>query len=256
MAEFKDISEFSLKPILDGQEEIQISAENKTTLLQIAKLVLTNLFTLDNFEKSSVGFGSLTSTDTLMQALKKINLGFSNGKARIFASEVTGDLIMGLATEKGIIGFNLQSQNIEIYFDNGSVTEPLSSKSDDDLAEQLDGAGDVWNLKRFVQEYLYNPTSGGLLYINGSTIMWVTNQVTQIELVGSFERGNTSAVIGGLTQTIAPTLKAGVSSGMKIYKASNWDSIWAMTGMKVITIQRFSSASKILVANVGLYLEA
>ena len=252
MAEFKDISEFSLKPILDGQEEIQISAENKTTLLQIAKLVLTNLFTLDNFEKSSVGFGSLASTDTLMQALKKINLGFSNGKARIFTSYSTGSLIIGLATEKGIIGFDLEAQYIEIYFDE-SVTEPLFSKSDDDLAEQLDGAGDVWNLKRFVQEYLYNP-SGGSLNVNGSSIIWVTNQVTQIELV-SFEIGNTSAVIGGLTQTIAPTLKAGVS-GMKIYKASNWDSIWAMTGMKVITIQRFSPASKILVANVGLYLEA
>ena len=252
MAEFKDISEFSLKPILDGQEEIQISAENKTTLLQIAKLVLTNLFTLDNFEKSSVGFGSLASTDTLMQALKKINLGFSNGKARIFTSYSTGSLIIGLATEKGIIGFDLEAQDIEIYFDE-SVTEPLFSRSDDDLAEQLDGAGDVWNLKRFVQEYLYNP-SGGSLNVNGSSIIWVTNQVTQIELV-SFEIGNTSAVIGGLTQTIAPTLKAGVS-GMKIYKASNWDSIWAMTGMKVITIQRFSPASKILVANVGLYLEA
>lgn len=252
MAEFKDISEFSLKPILDGQEEIQISAENKTTLLQIAKLVLTNLFTLDNFEKSSVGFGSLASTDTLMQALKKINLGFSNGKARIFTSYSTGSLIIGLATEKGIIGFDLEAQGIEIYFDE-SVTEPLFSKSDDDLAEQLDGAGDVWNLKRFVQEYLYNP-SGGSLNVNGSSIIWVTNQVTQIELV-SFEIGNTSAVIGGLTQTIAPTLQAGVS-GMKIYKASNWDSIWAMTGMKVITIQRFSPASKILVANVGLYLEA
>ena len=252
MAEFKDISEFSLKPILDGQEEIQISAENKTTLLQIAKLVLTNLFTLDNFEKSSVGFGSLASTDTLMQALKKINLGFSNGKARIFTSYSTGSLIIGLATEKGIIGFDLEAQDIEIYFDE-SVTEPFFSKSDDDLAEQLDGAGDVWNLKRFVQEYLYNP-SGGSLNVNGSSIIWVTNQVTQIELV-SFEIGNTSAVIGGLTQTIAPTLKAGVS-GMKIYKASNWDSIWAMTGMKVITIQRFSPASKILVANVGLYLEA
>lgn len=252
MAEFKDISEFSLKPILDGQEEIQISAENKTTLLQIAKLVLTNLFTLDNFEKSSVGFGSLASTDTLMQALKKINLGFSNGKARIFTSYSTGNLIIGLATEKGIIGFDLEAQDIEIYFDE-SVTEPLFSKSDDDLAEQLDGAGDVWNLKKFVQEYLYNP-SGGSLSVNGSSIIWVTNQVTQIELV-SFEIGNTSAVIGGLTQTIAPTLKA-VVSGMKIYKASNWDSIWAMTGMKVITIQRFSPASKILVANVGLYLEA
>lgn len=252
MAEFKDISEFSLKPILDGQEEIQISAENKTTLLQIAKLVLTNLFTLDNFEKSSVGFGSLASTDTLMQALKKINLGFSNGKARIFTSYSTGSLIIGLATEKGIIGFDLEAQDIEIYFDE-SVTEPLFSRSDDDLAEQLDGAGDVWNLKRFVQEYLYNP-SGGSLNVNGSSIIWVTNQVTQIELV-SFEIGNTSAVIGGLTQTIAPTLKA-VVSGMKIYKASNWDSIWAMTGMKVITIQRFSPASKILVANVGLYLEA
>lgn len=252
MAEFKDISEFSLKPILDGQEEIQISAENKTTLLQIAKLVLTNLFTLDNFEKSSVGFGSLASTDTLMQALKKINLGFSNGKARIFTSYSTGSLIIGLATEKGIIGFDLEAQDIEIYFDE-SVTEPLFSRSDDDLAEQLDGAGDVWNLKRFVQEYLYN-LSGGSLNVNGSSIIWVTNQVTQIELV-SFEIGNTSAVIGGLTQTIAPTLKALVS-GMKIYKASNWDSIWAMTGMKVITIQRFSPASKILVANVGLYLEA
>lgn len=252
MAEFKDISEFSLKPILDGQEEIQISAENKTTLLQIAKLVLTNLFTLDNFEKSSVGFGSLASTDTLMQALKKINLGFSNGKARIFTSYFTGNLIIGLATEKGIIGFDLEAQDIEIYFDE-LVTEPLFSKSDDDLAEQLDDAGDIWNLKQLVQEYLYNP-SGGSLNVSGSSISWVTNQVTQIELV-SFEIGNTSAVIGGLTQTIAPTLKAGVS-GMKIYKASNWDSIWAMTGMKVITIQRFSPASKILVANVGLYLEA
>ncbi len=252
MAEFKDISEFSLKPILDGQEEIQISAENKTTLLQIAKLVLTNLFTLDNFEKSSVGFGSLASTDTLMQALKKINLGFSNGKARIFTSDFTGNLIIGLATEKGIIGFDLEAQDIEIYFD-GSVTEPFFSKSDDDLADQLDIAGDMWNLKRFVQEYLYNP-SGGSLNVKGSSIIWVTNQVTQIELV-DFEMGSTSAVIGGLTQTIAPTLKAGVSD-MKIYKASNWDSIWAMTGMKVITIQRFSPASKILVANVGLYLEA
>lgn len=252
MAEFKDISEFSLKPILDGQEEIQISAENKTTLLQIAKLVLTNLFTLDNFEKSSVGFGSLASTDTLMQALKKINLGFSNGKARIFTSYFTGSLIIGLATEKGIIGFDLQSQDIEIYFDE-SVTEPFFSRSDDDLAEQLDGAGDVWDLRRLVQEDLYN-LSGGSLNVDGSSIIWVTNQVTQIELV-SFEMGNTSAVIGGLTQTIAPTLKAGVS-GMKIYKASNWDSIWAMTGMKVITIQRFSPAPKILVANVGLYLGA
>lgn len=252
MAEFKDISEFSLKPILDGQEEIQISAENKTTLLQIAKLVLTNLFTLDNFEKSSVGFGSLASTDTLMQALKKINLGFSNGKARIFTSYSTGNLIMGLATEKGIIGFDPEAQDIEIYFDE-SVTEPLFSKSDDDLAEQLENVGDIWDLKRFVQEYLYHP-SGGLLNVDGSSIIWVTNQVTQIEL-GRFEIGKTSAVIGGLTQTIAPTLKAGVS-GMKIYKASNWDSIWAMTGMKVITIQRFSPVSKILVANVGLYLEA
>lgn len=251
MAEFKDISEFSLKPILDGQEEIQISAENKTTLLQIAKLVLTNLFTLDNFQESPKGFGPLTSTDTLMQVLKKINLGFSNGKARIFASEVTGNLIVGLATEKGIIGFNLESQDIEIYFD-GSVTEPLYSGSDDDLAEQLDGAGDTWNLKNFVQEYLYN-SSGGLLNVNGSYIIWVTNQVTQIELL-RFEPGGTSAVIGGLTQTVAPTLKAGYS-GMKIYKASNWDSIWAMTGMKVITIQRFSKTSKVLVANVGLYLE-
>lgn len=253
MAEFKDISEFSLKPILDGQEEIQISAENKTTLLQIAKLVLTNLFTLDNFQESQKGFGPLTSTDTLMQALKKINLGFSNGKARIFTSYSTGNLIIGLAIEKGIIGFDLQNQDIEIYFDE-SVTEPFFSKSDDDLAEQLDGAGDIWSLKQFVQEYFYNSTSGGLLNVNGSDIIWVTNQVTQIELI-SFEIGKTSAVIGGLTQTIAPTLKAG-SSGMKIYKASNWDSIWAMTGMKVITIQRFSPTLKILVANVGLYLEA
>ncbi len=254
MAEFKDISEFSLKPILDGQEEIQISAENKTTLLQIAKLVLTNLFTLDNFQESPKGFGPLISTDTLMQALKKINLGFSNGKARIFASDVTGNLIMGLATEKGIIGFDLQNQDIEIYFDE-SVTEPFSSKSDDDLAEQLDNSGEIWNLKNFVQEHLYNIVpSGGLLNVNGSNIIWVTNQVTQINLT-AFESGYTSAVIGGLTQTIAPTLKA-VSSGMKIYKASNWDSIWAMTGMKVITIQRFSPTSKILVANVGLYLEA
>lgn len=249
MAEFKDISEFSLKPVLDGQEEIQISAEYKTTLMQIAKLVLSQLFTLTGFEKVTSGFGAILSTDTLMQVLQKVNLGFSNGKARIFASDATGSNIMGLATEWGIIGFDPANEDIEFYLGNVDLT-----LSDDDFANILDDDGDIFSFNDFVIEHMSDTGTSSITLIGGE-LSWFKGSVSVSKISFTyFIKGRSSAVLGGLTQTTPPTLS--VDSGWKLYKASNWDSVWAATGMKVITVQKLSSSSNVLIANVGLYLEA
>lgn len=253
MADFKDISEFSLKPLLDGQEEIQISAEYKTTLLRIAKLVISELFTLDTFGKITEGFGPLSSSDTLIQALKKVDLGFSNGSMRFFwggsSDTYAGFIVQGV----GIVGFNLDTAGSLYILERGS-SEGVDITSDDDIiADLLEQEGEGWDLRAFVKEILADVSLSSLT-LTGGQVVWATNFSSISIQASSFIRANSSAVVGGSTKTTAPTIT--VPSGWKLYKASNWDSIWSLSGMKVITIQRFSQTSNILVANVGLYLEA
>lgn len=249
MAEFRDISEFSLKPVLDGTEEIQISAGNKTTLLQIAKLALGELFKLDSFEEITQGFSKVEVTDTLMKALQKFNLGFSNGQAKIITGNTDNGYAIGLASENA--GAFAYFPDLEkVYF---HPTQDMSLGTDEEILQDIyDNEDYALSFRELMKESLRSTTSRATsVYVNGGEVLDASNAATTLTKItlSYFTQGASSAVVYGLTSTTPPTLD-GFSN---IYKASNWDSIWAQIGTKVITFQALSSS--IIVANVGLYVK-
>lgn len=250
MAEFKDISEFNLKPVLDGNEEIQISAENKTTLMRIASLVLSNLFTLDGFTSSDTGFGPIIAQDTLVKAIQKVNQGFAGGQARL-VYEPDEDIVI-LAMPRGLMGFDPLSHHLCFY--EGSVD---ISWSNTELFKLLEEGGDYLSWDSFVKEILVDglPSS-----IYGGQVVWVgaytpTTSRSITIAPDTFIRGESSAIVGGMTEKIAPTITLR-DTGWTLLLSSTWDSTWSTAGIKVITFQRFSPSTKIMVANVGLYNQA
>ena len=251
MAEFRDISEFSLKPILDGTEEIQISAENKTTLLQIAKLVLGELFKLDSFEEITQGFSKVEVTDTLMEALQKFNLGFSNGQAKVVTGNTDHGYGIGL-TSKNAGAFAYFHDSEAVYF---HPSQDMDLGSDDEILQDIcDNHEYDLSFGELMRERLKSTTYGATsLYVNGGDIIDAATGATTLTTLylNYFAKGASSAVVYGLTSTTPPTLASSAFSN--IYKASNWDSIWAQGGIKVITFQAISNNS--ILANVGLYVK-
>lgn len=252
MAEFRDISEFSLKPVLDGTEEIQISAENKTTLLQIAKLVLGELFKLDSFEEITQGFSKVEVTDTLMKALQKLNLGFSNGQAKVITGNTDVGYGIGL-TSRNAGAFAYFPDLETIYF---RLSQDMDLGTDDELLQDIyDNEDYSLFFPGIMKENLVGTTYGATsLVVSGGEVIDASGGATTLTTInlGYFTLGISSAVVYGLTSTTPPTLNS-ISTIRNIYKASNWGSIWAQTGTKVITFQAVSANS--ILVNVGLYVK-
>jgi hypothetical protein len=250
MAEFRDISEFTLKSVLDGTEEIQISAENKTNLLQIAKLALGELFKLSNFQGITSGFSGVQITDTLMQALQKFNLGFENGSARLVVGTISdGDHTgFGVATTEGAFAFFYDIMCLSfatldtIEMEAGDLLQSIWDNSDLDLYVDQVTTEEANSLSSALTSYSIK---------GGNTYNMTTSATTMKTLsLDTFDESHSSAVIFGITSTTAPS----ITTSITLYKPANWDNVWAQAGTKVLAFQWFKG--NIIVVNVGLYNKA
>lgn len=241
MAEFKDISQFTVKTP-DGTEEVQVSATQKVNLKTVVQKFapsagislsspLTGFVSLNDSE----AYGEIKATTTLLKAIELLN-------NRVSGVIVDYNRLVSTPT-LSIIGFiDNQPEAIvsflEPYNDN-MLQITYSTENPSSTPNEL--------IKASHKYILYNPKKKG----NSTTIVvnnpagnyYSTGTTSNLTVQGDKDFGT------AIVYTTATSININ-SSASSIKKCEGFDDVMAKTGIKIITMFAMSAT---VYCNVALY---
>lgn len=241
MAEFKDISQFTVKTP-DGTEEVQVSATQKVNLKTVVQKFapsagislsspLTGFVSLNDSE----AYGEIKATTTLLKAIELLN------------NRVSGVIVdynrLVSTPNLSIIGFiDNQPEAIVSFlepYDDNMLQIAYSTENPSSTPDEL--------IKASHKYILYNPKKKGnytTIVVNNPAGNYYSTGTTSNLNVQGFKDFGTAIVY-----TIATSMKI-TSTSSSIKKCEGFDDVMAKLGTKIITMFAMDAT---VFCNVALY---